>query len=78
MTVCTCCGVYYRSYAAYQNTVEFNWLFLKYITDMMPFHDCSTLSSSSSGSLESYTSLSTFSDYAFDYDLPALSSPAGL
>ena len=75
---CTCCGVNYRSYVVYQNTVEFNWLCPKCVSDVMPFHDCSTLSSSSKGSSEICTSLSTSSDGAFEYDMPALSSSAGL
>ena len=68
----------YRSYVTYLNTVEFNWLCPRCVADMMPFHDCSTLSSSSRCTSVSCSSLSTSCDSSFIYDLPVLSSPAGL
>ena len=74
---CACCGVDYRSYVAFQNAVAFNWLCPKCVADVMPFHDCSTLNSSS-GTLDSCSSLSTSSNGTIQYDLPSLSSPAGL
>ena len=75
---CTCCGVDCCSYVAYQNAVEFNWLCPRCITDVMPFHDCSTLSSSSRCTSVSCSSLSTSCDSSFIYDLPVLSSLASL
>ena len=74
---CVFCGVDYRSYVAFQNAVAFNWLCPKCVADVMPFHDCSTLNSSS-GTLDSCSSLSTSSNGTIQYDLPSLSSPAGL
>ena len=57
--------------------MAFNWLCPKCVADVMPFHDCSTLNSSSDTS-DSCSSLSTSSDGTIQYDLPSLSSPAGL
>ena len=75
---CTCCGVDNCRYSAYQDAVEFSWLCPKCIADVMPFHDCSILSSSSRCTSVSCSSLNTSCDSSFTYDLPVLSTPAGL
>ena len=55
------------TYINFQNAKAFNWV----IADVMLFHDCSILSSSSSDTSETVSQHQSF-------DFPNLSSPAGL
>ena len=62
MDVCT--------YIIFQSAEVFHWTCPRCVAEIMPFHDCSILSSSSSDTSESVSQC--------DFDLPCLSSPAGL
>ena len=53
----------------------FNWLCPKCISDQLPFYDCSVLSS---GTSDVCSISSSFSCETFQFDLPPLSSTAGL
>ena len=61
-----------QQYVIYQNAAAFNWLCPKCTSDQLPFHDCSVLSS---GTSDVYSNSSTL---VSEYDLPPLSSTAGL
>ena len=76
---CVCCGVDQRRYATFQNAEEFNWLYPKCVADEMPFHDCSFLSSrGTSDGCSSFSSSGSLDSRMLQFDLPSLSSTAGL
>ena len=76
---CVCCGVDQRRYATFQNAEEFNWLCPKCVAAEMPFHDCSFLSSrGTSDGCSSFSSSSSLNSGILQFDLPSLSSTAGL
>ena len=64
-----------QRYATYQNAKVFNWLCLNCISNQLPFHDCSVLSSTTSDACSSFGS---FNCETFQFDLPPLSSTASL
>ena len=63
MDTCTCIN--------FQSAESFNWACSRCISDVIPFHECSALNSSSSDTSE------TVSQYQ-SFDFPNLLSPAGL
>ena len=64
-----------RRYVTYQNAKVFNWLCLKCISNQLPYHDHSVLSS---GTSDACSSSGFFICETFQFDFPPLSSTAGL
>ena len=75
---CVYGGVDHRSYVTFQNAGAFNWLCPKFVADELPFHDCLTLSSSRGRTFDSCSSPNSSSNGTLQFDLPPLSSTAGL
>ena len=73
---CVCCGVDSQAYAVFQNAEAFGWICPKCVADIMPFHDCSVLSSVS----ESSSVLSSLTSESSNglLDLPPLLTSGGL